>query len=311
MERDLHILPRLSDSICFLYLEYVSLEREDSSLIARNAQGIVEIPIATLSTLMLGPGTTVTHGAMVVLAECRTSVVWAGQSLHRFYASGGGRTRSSDTIERQVRSWADPVRRRRVVERMYRLRFPDPLPAGLSLEQIRGREGVRVRDAYARAAREHGVAWSGRNYDRSDWKGADPVNRALSAGAACLYGVCHAGVSALGYSPALGFIHVGKQLSFVYDVADLYKTQYLIPAAFSAAKTSPDSPESAVRRQLNLNMGSQDLLLRLARDLERLFSVDDCTGGTSSEFDAHDAPGAIWSDDRIVEGGKNYGGDCS
>lgn len=172
---------------------------------------------------MLGPGTTVTHAAVMTMAEAGCLVAWCGEQGVRFYAQGMGETRSAARLLRQAALWAGPAQRLAVVRRMYEMRFPDPLRPGLTLRQIRGKEGARVRTAYAAAAERYGVPWERRQYNRLDWEASTPINRALSAANSCLYGVCHAAVVAAGYSPALGFIHTGKMLSFVYDVADLYK----------------------------------------------------------------------------------------
>lgn len=127
------------------------------------------------------------------------------------------------------------------------MRFRDTLAADLTLQQIRGKEGVRMRDTYQRLAKTYGVHWQGRSYERSNWEGADPINRALSAANAALYAIVLAGLHSLGYSPSLGFIHTGKQLSFVYDIADLVKTDTSIPAAFEAAAAGADKVESRAR----------------------------------------------------------------
>ena len=157
---------------------------------------------------------------------------------------------------------------------MYRARFAEPLPAGLRLEQLRGREGIRVREAYAQAARHHGVTWNGRNYDRSDWEGADPVNRALSAANACLHGLVHAALLSSGYSPALGFIHQGKQLSFVYDIADLYKMELTVPVAFSVVAEGLPSLETQVRKRCRDAFTNLRLLQRIIPDVDRLLRLD-------------------------------------
>ena len=160
--------------------------------------------------------------------------------------------------------------------RMYRVRFKSALPANLSIEQLRGMEGVRVRDSYANAAREYGIAWGGRNYDRRDWSNTDPVNRALSAANACLNGLCHAGVVSGGYSTALGFIHTGKQLSFVYDIADLYKAEITIPLAFRVtAKAVGGNLESAVRTECRAEFHRHKLLERILPDIDRILDVTD------------------------------------
>src|SRR5207249_109763 len=136
------------------------------------------------------------------------------------------------SLSLQARLWADPAQRLQVARRLYQMRFPEPWDDALTLQQLRGKEGIRVRDAYQRASRETDVPWTGRSYNRGSWSAADPVNRALSSATSCLYGVCHAAIVSAGYSPAIGFIHTGKMLSFVYDVADLYKPEIAIPIAF-------------------------------------------------------------------------------
>jgi CRISPR-associated protein Cas1 len=304
-EPDLHILPRIEDASSFLYIEHAVIERDDHAIKVLRADGVVSVPAAAIATLVLGPGTTITHGAVVVLAGCGTSIVWAGEDGQRFYAAGMGRTRLSANAMRQARAWADEQRHLQVVMRLYRLRFREPLPEGLTLQQIRGREGVRVRDAYARASRECGVVWQGRNYDRSSWPRSDPVNRALSAGATCLYGVCHAAIVSAGYSPALGFIHTGKQLSFVYDIADLYKVECLVPAAFRAAASA--SPEREVRSLLRSALVEAHVLERLVRDMSALFAGSD--GGAVAQDQGTDEVGLLWDPGGDLPGGVSHAGD--
>src|SRR5579871_4642394 len=178
---DLAQLPRVSDGWTFLYAEHVRVERADYAIELLDADGRVPVPVAALSVLMLGPGTAITHAAMLALAEGGCSVVWCGEGGARFYASGLGETRRGHHLEAQARAWASSKKHLAVIRRLYEMRFPEGLPEGLTLEQIRGHEGVRVRDAYATLSRESGVPWNGRAYRQGDWESADPVNRALSA----------------------------------------------------------------------------------------------------------------------------------
>jgi len=216
---------------------------------------------------------------------------------------------------RQARAWADEETRLEVVRRLYSLRFQEPLDAGLSLQQIRGREGVRVRDAYARASRTTGVPWRGRDYKRKDWEEGDVINRALSAANASLYGVAHAAIVALGYSPGLGFIHTGKQLSFVYDVADVYKVETTIPTAFAAVAAGNRDVESRVRTALRESFRDCALLGRIVKDLDALFEGVEAVAPSAdaAETDAYadDAalPGELWDPQANVEGGISYGRD--
>ena len=223
------------------------------------------------------------------------------------YAQGLGETRSAARILQQARCWADETTRLKIVRKMYTMRFTEIIPADMSLQQIRGKEGARVRAAYAREAERFGISWSGRDYSRSDWDMSNPVNRALSAANSCLYGVCHAAIVAVGYSPAIGFIHTGKMLSFVYDVADLYKTEITISAAFHEAAKGEFRLESRVRQRCRDLFVERDLLGRIVNDLDTLFG--DAPGVDKAEvFDRDDAaPGDLWDPEGDVSGGRNFG----
>lgn len=304
---DLHLLPRLRDSASFLYLERGRIEQDGRSVRYVNERERVPIPVASLTLLLLGPGTTITQQAVRNIAECGCTIAWSGEDGVRLYANGLGETRSARRLIRQARLVSDPRLRMQVVRRMYELRFEEPLPRHLSLQQIRGLEGVRVRETYARLSRETKVPWSGRSYRRHDWRAADPVNRALSAANACLYGICHAAVVSAGYSPALGFVHTGKALSFVYDVADLYKTETSIPAAFHTVGDGEDNVERAVRIRLRDQFHRTNLLGRIVEDLARLLDVDEA----QEDAVEHDmtAPGGLWDPGGVVAGGVNHGVD--
>lgn len=306
--KDLHALPKVRDSLSYLYVEHCRIDQEDKAIALHDAAGKTPVPCAGLTLLMLGPGTNITHAAIRALADNGCLVVWTGEHGVRLYAQGLGETRSARNLMRQARLWADPSLRLQVVHRLYQMRFAEPIPAGCTLQQIRGLEGVRVRDAYARASRETGVPWLGRAYRSSSWSAADPVNRALSAGNSCLYGVCHAAIISAGYSPALGFIHTGKMLSFVYDVADLYKVEMTIPVAFAAVQEGEQNLESRVRRACRDAFQESRLLARVVSDIDMVLSVE--RGGTSggADFDTDPAtPGGLWDpDEREVAGGVNW-----
>jgi CRISPR-associated protein Cas1 len=302
--RNLQELPKFRDGLSYIYLEHGRIEQQDQAVAYYSQEGAVAIPAAALGVLLLGPGTAITHAAIRQLANNGCSVFWVGEEMVRFYASGMGETRSSANLMRQAQAWADPGAHLEVVKRMYRMRFPEGLPADLTLEQIRGREGVRVRDTYARWSRETGVEWKGRNYNRGNWAEADPVNRALSAGAACLYGLCHAAIVSAGYSPALGFIHTGKQLSFVYDSADLYKAETLIPTAFQVVAESEIGVERRVRHTLREQLREVKLLERVVADIHLLFEALDISDPYAEDAAA---PGELWDPQGNVRGGVAYG----
>ena len=222
--RTLYELPLFRDRWSYLYLEMGRLDVDADSLAFHQADKVTPVPIDQLSVVMLGPGSTITHAAVKALSRNNCLVAWTGQEGVRLYAASTGGTYSARRLIRQAKLISDEDTRLRVAWRMYRFRFPQPIPEEVTLQQIRGMEGIRVRRAYAQASEKCGVQWRGRRYDQDDWSQSDPINRALSAANACLYGVCHAGVLSGGYSPGLGFINTGRLLRFVYYVADLYKT---------------------------------------------------------------------------------------
>lgn len=305
---DLHSLPKVRDSQSYLYVEHKQIDQDDKSIALNDKAGKVAVPCSNLTALLLGPGTSITHAAVKTLADNGCLVLWTGESGVRFYAQGMGETRSSRRLLHQARLVSDPELRLAVVRRMYEMRFPDPLEPDLTLQQIRGKEGIRVREAYARASRETGVEWVGRAYKRDNWYSADPVNRALSSANSCLYGVCQAAIVSAGYSPALGFIHTGKMLSFVYDIADLYKAEITIPLAFGEAAGGFEKLESRVRRSCRDKFREEQLLQRIVPDIERVLNVGGGMLETEPEFDTADnPPGALWDPVQgAASGGVNW-----
>jgi len=273
--QDLHQLPKLRDSLSYLYIEHAVIERDDSALLVMQETGKTTVPIANLCVLLLGPGTSITHAAVDLLAESGTSIVWVGQDGNKFYAQGFGETRSSQHLIHQAKLSSNPEERLKVVIRMYEFRFGHKLDPDLSIDQIRGYEGVRVRNAYYDASRKYNVAWHGRNYDRTKWEQADPINRAISAANALLNGLCHAAIVSGGYSPGLGFLHTGLQLSFVYDIADLYKADYSIPAAFFVTSQGEGNIESRTREYCREFYRQEKLLKRILPDIDTLLETED------------------------------------
>lgn len=305
--QDYHDLPKLRDSLSYLYMEHGRLERAQNAVeFFDDKGGRTMIPAAALTVLMLGPGTTVTHEAVKTLADNGCLLVWCGEQGVRFYAQGMGETRKAYHLLKQAEKASDPIQRMEVILRMYRFRFGEELDDNLTLEQIRGYEGVRVRKAYAEAARTYGVKWEGRNYDRMNWSASDPVNRALSAANACLNSICHAAIVSGGYSPGLGFIHTGKQLSFVYDIADLYKVDVTIPLAFREAAAGTSNLESRIRRACRDAFYEFKLLERILPDIDYLLGISSAEAMAGAESDADPArPEPLWSPERPEE----HGGD--
>lgn len=305
--KDLHVLPKVRDSFGYLYAEHCKIEQDDKSIALVDAAGKTQVPCAALTTLFVGPGTTVTHSAVKTLVENGCLVMWTGEMAVRFYAQGTGETRSARNLLHQARLCVVPSLRLQVVRRMYEMRFAEELAPQLTLQQIRGREGIRVRESYARASRETGVEWAGRSYRRDDWRAGDPINRALSAANSCLYGIVHAAIVSTGYSTALGFIHTGKMLSFVYDIADLYKADITIPLAFELVREDESNIEARARHRCRDAFYEAKLLQRIIPDIDRALDVP-VPSELLNEFDADEAaPGGLWGGgNTTVAGGVNW-----
>lgn len=259
-----------------LYLEHGRLEVDDSSVKWVGADGLLcRLPIATISALILGPGTTITHAAIKACAESNTPVCWTGEESMRFYAFGLTPNHTNDMPRLHAEAWADRRRRTQIARAMFRQRFPGMDVEDRSIKELRGMEGLRIRALYAELGLEHGVTWKGRNYDRQNWNMSDGINRALSAANASLYSLCAAVVTSLGYVPSLGFVHDAGTLPFIYDVADLYKHLTSIPAAFLAVRQDPQDDGKLVRKLLKQRVEEQKILQRLPKDLAALFQTDE------------------------------------
>ncbi|MFA5892181.1 MAG: type I-E CRISPR-associated endonuclease Cas1e [Actinomycetota bacterium] len=248
------MLPRLrpipiNDRASLLFVERGQLDVLDGAFVLVDAAGVrMQIPVGGLACLMLEPGTRVSHAAVALASNVGCLLVWVGEAAVRLYSAGSPGGARSDRLLYQARLALDDSARLKVVRKMYAVRFGEEPPERRSIEQLRGIEGARVKRTYEILAQKHGIPWVGRRYDPRAWETADVPNRCLSAATAALYGVTEAAVLAAGYAPAIGFVHTGKPLSFVYDIADLVKFETVVPAAFRVAATNPPNPERAVRQ---------------------------------------------------------------
>ncbi len=242
-----------------------------------------------------------------VLGETGAAVCWVGERGVRYYAGGRALTRSSALAEAQAARWANVRSRLGVARAMYRLRFPDEDPAGLTRHELLGREGRRLKNCYRAQSARTGVPWHGRRYTPGDFSSGDAVNQAITAAAQCMYGIAHAVVSSLGCSPALGFVHSGHELSFVLDVADLYKTEIGIPLAFDVAAEDEEDVGSRTRRALRDRINETSLLDRCVNDIKRLLLGEAQVASTATN-DAPDVVTLQSDGGREVAAGRNYGG---
>jgi CRISP-associated protein Cas1 len=226
-------LPQIKDRYPFLYLERGRLEIDDSSAKWIDSDGqVIRLPIATLNCLLLGPGTSVTHEAIKVLAAANCNVCWVGEDSLIFYATGHSPTSDSRNFRRQMLLAADNTRSLEVARRMFKRRFAHVDMQGKNIKEMMGMEGYRVRQLYEAKANHYQVGWKGRQYQPGKFEIGDLTNQILTSANAALYGIITSAVYSLGYSPHIGFIHSGSPLPFVYDLADLYKEELCIDLAF-------------------------------------------------------------------------------
>ena len=292
---NLRQIPQLKDSLSYIYIEHAVIEQEAYSIAMITKDGRTPIPIANVTCLLLGPGTTITHAAIKALSECGCMIIWCGENIRKYYAVGKGETGSAKNILKQVKLVCNPDLHIQVVRRMYLLRFPEFKQSNYTIKQLRGAEGIRVKQAYQTASKIYKVPWKGRNYKIKDIDASDDINRALTIAFDLLYNICHAAIISLGYSPALGFIHTGKMESFVYDVADFYKVEIAIPAAFEAVASNVSNLDETVRKNCRKRFVTMQLLKRIAQDIESVFDVIEYTDENG-----------LYNEGQIISSGVNY-----
>ncbi|MBT1171798.1 type I-E CRISPR-associated endonuclease Cas1 [Bifidobacterium sp. MA2] len=299
-------LVRAEGRLSFVYFEHCNVNRDDNAITVSDVTGTTHVPAATLGVLMLGPGSTVSHQAMTVIGENGATVIWVGERGVRMYAFGKPLTHSSALLQNQARLVSNTRSRLAVARAMYQMRFPGEDVSRLTMQQLRGREGARIRRVYRECSARTGVDWDKRTYDHADFDAGTEINKALSAAHTCLYGMAHAVIVALGCSPGLGFVHVGHERSFVYDIADLYKAELSIPVAFETAAMQPDDIGSAVRRAMRDAVYDLSIMKRMTRDIRMLLQGD---GGDdeSAEIVDVDHVGLWDGGDGEVAAGVSYG----
>ena len=267
-------LPQVKDRYPFIYLERGRLEVDDSSVKWIDCDcNVVRIPCATVNTILLGPGTTVTHEAVKVLAASNCCVSWVGEDSMLFYAVGQTPTANTTNMREQMILAADPKKATEVARRMFAKRFNGAELVGKSLKEMMGMEGYRVRQIYEKMAIKYQVGWKGRSYQPGKFEMGDVTNQFLTSANAALYGILSSAIYSMGYSPHIGFIHSGSPLPFVYDMADLYKEYLCIDLAFSltvevAGRYEKEKISSAFRNRV-LEI---DLLAKIGEDIKSVLT---------------------------------------
>jgi CRISP-associated protein Cas1 len=296
----------IKDRSAIIFLQYGQIDVVDNAFVLIDEQGVrVQIPVGGLACLMLEPGTRITHAAIVLAARVGCLLVWVGEGAVRLYSAGQPGGARADRLLYQARCALDETARLNVVREMFRIRFNEEAPNRRSVDQLRGIEGVRVRALYQGLARQYGVPWKARRYDPKQWTAADLPNQCLSAGTACLYGLSEAAILAAGYAPAIGFLHRGRPLSFVYDIADIFKFETVVPAAFSVAakimkgKGDGISPERQVRIACREMFRKSNLLERIIPTIEQVLKA----GGIDPPEDAPEGQAPVFSQEESGDDG--------
>lgn len=274
---ELSELPRISDRVSFIYVEHAKISRIDSAITVSDYRGVVNIPVSMIGVLLIGPGTEISHRAMEILGDVGTSVIWVGERGVRHYAHGRSLAHSTRFLERQAKLVSNKRSRLAVARKMYAMRFEDEDVSNLTMQQLRGREGSRIRKVYRNCSKKFNVKWEKRDYKVDDFEDSDAVNQALSALNVSLYGVCHSVIVALGMSPGLGFVHTGHDKSFVYDIADLYKAEITIPLAFELASKYKEGDDIGKLARLSLRdrMVDGKLMQKIVEDLQILMDISE------------------------------------
>jgi CRISPR-associated protein Cas1 len=231
-----------------LFLERGRLDVSDGSMVLVDSKDVrTPVPVGGITCLMLGPGTRVSHAAVSLAARAGTLLMWVGECGVRLYAAGQPGGASASHLLYQAKLALNDTLRLKVVRCMYRMRFGEEPPVYRNVDQLRGMEGKRVRDEYQKLADQCGIEWPGRSYDATDWSSGSLINRCLSSATACLYGITESAILAAGFAPSIGFLHHGQPRAFVFDIADIFKFETVVPIAFRVASEATSQPERQVR----------------------------------------------------------------
>lgn len=273
---NLRELPKISDRVSYIYIEHAKINRQDSAITVLTDKGMVKIPAAMIGILMLGPGTDITHRAVELIGDTGTCIVWVGERGVRNYANARPLAHSTKLLEQQAKLFSNTKSRLRVARNMYQMRYRDENPNALTMQQLRGREGARVRQIYRLYSKKYKVEWDGREYQVDDYESGTAVNKALSSANVSLYGLVHSITVALGMSPGLGFVHQGHDRAFVYDIADLYKAEYTIPLSFQIAAEYGDTEDvgTIARQKLRDKIAEGKLMPQIVKDIQYLMEIE-------------------------------------
>ena len=295
----------MKDRVSMIFLQCGQIDVKDNAFVLIQENAVrTHIPVGSVACIMLEPGTRVSHAAAKLAAEVGTLLVWVGEAGVRLYACGQPGGARSDRLLYQAKLALDDDLRLKVVRKMYEMRFGEPAPAKRSVQQLRGIEGARVRKTYQLLAQRYGVEWKRRDYDPEVWDVSDVPNRCMSAATSCLYGITEAAILAAGYAPAIGFIHWGKARSFVYDIADIFKFDTVVPLAFKIAAKNPYNPEREVRLACRDVFRQQKTLSKIIPKIEEVLAAGEIQ---PPEMPPESIPPAIPAPSSLGDAGHRSG----
>lgn len=249
---------------------------------------VLQVPHQAVSMILLGPGSSVTHDALRLLARHGTLMAAVGQDGVRTYTAPPLLPDRSDVARRQAELWGNPRRRVSVARHMYALRLGEILPHR-DLDTLRGIEGARVKAIYRLMADKYGIPWDGRHYDRNNPEATDIPNQAINHAATAVQGAAAIAVQSLAAIPQLGFIHEDSGQAFVLDIADLFRDTITLQIAFSVAKKAINGDQTSidrlVRREASTVFRKQDVIASMIDKIKQVLRTEE-SDGAGSDRDA-------------------------
>jgi len=269
-------LPMSRDRWTPVFVQHGRMEVDDSSVRWISSENeVVPIPIATVSAIILGPGTTITHAAVKACAECKTPILWTADDGVKFYACGTPTGSDNKNALKQVAIYSNKKKRETVARKMFSLRFGDSQPIdGKSIQELMGMEGIRIRNLYSEMGVKYSVQWRGRKYG-DNWDLSDTINKSISCANSCLYSIVMSVVSSMGFLPQIGFIHSTGQTPFVYDIADIYKPTTTIEAAFQVASVNENYNREFLIERFKEIFEENMLMKKIPKDIESILSLEE------------------------------------
>lgn len=266
-----NLVPMIKDRWTPIYLEHGRLEVDKYSVKWIDSSGsVMAIPSAMVSCILLGPGSTITHAAVVSCSKSNTPVVWIGEDGLYYYATGVNTNERCRTTVRHAELYADKESRLSVCRKMFKHRFKDIKVEDHDVSSLMGIEGNRVRNLYKKISEQFNIEWVCRNTNGIMGIEVDELNQMLNIVNYNLYCICLSAITTMGYIPALGFIHTDGKIPFVYDIADLFKSDISIPVAFETYSVCKSKNNDMLMQKFTQKVSSYGLLQKLPKILHEI-----------------------------------------